>query len=136
MSSNHDDSLAWPEDAPPEDRLTHPTGGDTAFAIACAGCMWPAPVIGPLFLRLFLRDRPFALHWFRLSLLVQLVYAGLFLLGFYLSVSRILPDTIIAAVVFAAYAWGLYTSIFSLVKILRGKVETIPPVPLSLLQRG
>ena len=135
MSSN-DESLAWPEDAPPQDRLTHPTGGDTAFAIACAGCMWPAPIVGPLFLRLFLRDRPFAVPWFRLSLLVQLVYVGLFVLGFYLSVSKLLPDTLISVVVLAAYAWGLYTSIFSLVKILRGKVETVPPVPLSLLQRG
>jgi hypothetical protein len=131
-----DDSLAWPEDAPPEDRLTHPTGGDTAFAVACAGCMWLAPIIGPLFLRLFLRDRPFALHWFRLSLIVQLVYAGLFLMGFYLSVSGILPGTITTAVVLLAYGWALYTSIYSLVKILRGRVETIPPVPASLLVRG
>jgi hypothetical protein len=65
VSSNPDDSLAWPEDAPPQDRLTHPTGGDTAFAIACAGSMWPAPIIGPLVLRLFLRL--LALHWFRLA---------------------------------------------------------------------
>jgi hypothetical protein len=136
VSSNHDDALAWPEDAPPVDRLTHPTGGDTAFAVACAGSMWPAPIIGPLVLRLFLRDRPFSLHWFRLSLLVQLVYVGLFVLGFYLSVSKILPGTITTFVVMAAYLWGLYTSIFSLVKILRGKAETIPPVPPSLLQRG
>jgi hypothetical protein len=134
--SSNDESLAWPEDAAPEDRLTHPTGGDTAFAIACAGSMWPAPIIGPLVLRLFLRDRPFALHWFRLSLIVQLVYMGLFVLGAFLTRVPSIPSTITAVVALGAYAWGLYSSIFSLVKILRGKVETIPPVPASLLQRG
>jgi len=136
VSSNPDDSLAWPEDAPPQDRLTHPTGGDTAFAIACAGSMWPAPIIGPLVLRLFLRDRPFALHWFRLSLLVQLVYVGLFVLGAFLTRVPSLPATITTAVQLVGYAWALYTSIYSLLKIMRGKVETIPPVPASLLKRG
>lgn len=131
----NDDSLAWPEDAPPEDRLTHPTGGDTAFAIACAGSMWPAPIIGPLLLRLFMRDRPFAQHWFRVSLIVQLVYVGLFVLGLFLTQSQIVPATIVTFVVLGAYVWGLYTSIFSLVKILRRKADTVPPVPLSLVAR-
>jgi hypothetical protein len=128
--------MAWPDDAPPPDRLANPTGADTAFSVACAGCMWLAPILGPLVLRLFLRDRPFALHWFRVSLIVQLVYVGLFLLGYYLSVSGIAPATITSFVVLGAYIWALYTSIFSLVKILRGKAETIPPVPASLLVRS
>jgi hypothetical protein len=131
-----DDSLAWPDDAPTEDRLADPTGGDIAFAIACAGCMWPAPIIGPLLLRLFMRDRPFAQHWFRVSLIVQLVYVGLFVLGLFLTQSGIVPATIVTFVVLGAYAWGLYTSIYSLVKILRRSTGTVPPVPLSLVSRG
>ncbi len=135
MSTEPGETFSWPDDSQPaEDRLHNPTGSDQAFAIACAGSLWLLPVIGPLVLRLFLRDRPFAQHWSRVSLYVQLVYVGLFVMGLFVATQPNLSP-ILGWIGFAAWVWGLYASIMSMLKILRRRVETVYPVPFSLVSR-
>lgn len=136
MSSETGPGLNWPDDAPREDaRLHDPSGPDMAFALASAGSMWVLPVIGPLLLRLFCRERPFALHWARVSVILQLVYVGLFLFGLFVTTQPNLRP-VLGFISLLAWVWALYASILSLVKIVRRRVETVYPVPGSLVGLG
>ncbi len=135
MSTEPGETFSWPDDTRPEpERLHDPTGPDQAFAIAAAGSLWVLPVIGPLLIRLFARERPFAQHWARVSLYLQLVYVGLFVMGAFIATQPNLKP-VLGWIGLAGWVFGLYASVMSLVKILRRRVESVYPVPLSLVSR-
>lgn len=102
------------------------------LAALAVGCFWIVPVIGPLVLRPLMGGRSFALHYFRLALIIQVVLVvGV---GFS-AISTIWPDTSVwtGAISIPAWLWSLYGSVVCLMAALRGECRDLRPIPGSWL---
>lgn len=112
-------------------------GADTAaddtsrmLAALAIGCFWIVPIVGPLVVRAFVGNRPFALHYVRLALVIQVV----FVLGVgFSALSNVWPDAGLwtGAISIPAWLWALYGSIVCLIAALRGELRGLRPIPRS-----
>ena len=117
-------------DVAPQAAVTEPDDRQRLLAAMSVGCFWIVPVIGPLILRAFMGGRPFALHYFRLALVIQMA----FLVGVGFSViTSIWPETSLWAGVVSipAWLWSLYASIVCLIAAVRGEQRSVRPIPRS-----
>jgi hypothetical protein len=100
------------------------------LAALAVGCFWIVPIIGPLVLRAFTGKRPFALHYFRLAMVIQVV----FVIGVgFSAISNIWPDTSLwtGVISIPAWLWAVYGSVVCLLAALRGERRGLRPIPRS-----
>lgn len=113
-------------------RGPYPSADDKARLLAAlaVGCFWIVPIVGALVVRAFMGDRPFALHYFRLALVIQVV----FVVGVgFSALSNLWPDSSVwtGAISIPVWIWALYGSIVCLIGALRGELRGLRPIPRS-----